>query len=88
VNDKAILRAIGGIDDGIIVRAEPKAKPVQRRRPGKRILFAAAIVALIAAISGIALAISTGFDFGSFYNSLFSNPTPNKLEKIFHTNVI
>jgi hypothetical protein len=45
-----------------------------RRKTGRRTLLAAAIAVAIISLSGIALAVSTGFDFGSFYNSLLNNP--------------
>ena len=41
---------------------------------GKRIIFAAAVAAAVAALSGIALAAVLGFDFGRIYNSFFNNP--------------
>jgi len=44
------------------------------RKSGKRLLLIAAIAAVAVALSGIALAVSFGFDFGIFYNSLFNNP--------------
>ena len=44
------------------------------RRTNRRTLLTAAVVAAIITLSGIALAVSSGFDFGSFYNSMFNNP--------------
>jgi len=49
-------------------------KKESQHRTGRRVFLAAAIAAVIISLSGIALAVSTGFDFGSFYNSLFNNP--------------
>ena len=49
-------------------------KKAIKRRTGRRTLLVAAIAVAIISLSGVALAVSTGFDFGSFYNSLFNNP--------------
>jgi len=45
-----------------------------KRKSGRHTLLAAAIVVAIISLSGVALAVSTGFDFGNFYNTLFNNP--------------
>jgi len=58
-----------------------------RRKTGRRALLAAAIAAVIISLSGIALAVSSGFDFGSFYNSLFNNPDVEEKIEIGRTAV-
>jgi len=45
-----------------------------KRIVGKRVLLAAAIAAVVVALSGIVLAVYTGFDLGRLFNSLFNNP--------------
>jgi len=56
-------------------------KKAIRHKASRRVLLAAAIAVAIISLSGIALAVSSGFDFGSFYNSLFNNPdVEEKLE--------
>ena len=62
-------------------------KKVSMRRTGRRALLAAAIAAAIISLSGIALAVSSGFDFGSFYNSLFNNPDAEGMIEIGETAV-
>ena len=55
-------------------------KTTRKHKAGRRLLLAAAIVAVAVALSGIALA-ATGFDLGKIYNSFFNNPsTVNKIE--------
>jgi hypothetical protein len=58
-----------------------------KRKTGRRILLAAAIATAMITLSGIALAVSTGFDFGSFYNSLFNNPDVGERFEIGQTAV-
>ena len=56
-------------------------KSAVKHRSGKRILLAAAIAAVAVALSGIALAVTIGFDFGGIFNSFFNNPSvENKIE--------
>ena len=50
-------------------------KKASRRKIGRRTILAAAVAALIISLSGMALAVSTGFgSLGNFYSSLFNNP--------------
>jgi len=57
------------------------------RKTGKRILLAAAVAVIIISLSGVALAVSTGFDFGSFYNSMFNNPDAEGIIEVGETAV-
>ena len=62
-------------------------KKAIRHKTGKRTLLAAAITAAVISLSGIALAVSTSFDFGSFYNALFNNPDVEERLEISKTAV-
>ena len=56
------------------IKTQCLQKAAKKRKTGKRLLLLAIAAAVAFALSGVALAAYTGFDFGSFYNSLFNNP--------------
>jgi hypothetical protein len=56
-------------------------KAAKKHGSGRRVFLVAAVIAIAAALSGIALAVSFGFDFGRIINSFFNNPSVgNKVE--------
>jgi hypothetical protein len=73
MNSELLLELIGQIDDSIVAEADKvifKSKPVK----SKRILLVAAVIAVIIALSGIALATFTDYSFGRIFSSFFNNP--------------